>query len=118
MRFANNFPYGRAPFWLLVIAVVSVIVRVATAHRPEARPDLVMVTHTEAQFDAYRKAIPRFEREHGVTVQVQYSNWASLQTRLQNAMLAGTDVPDLSECSRDRSASSRVVRSRTSASWT
>jgi arabinosaccharide transport system substrate-binding protein len=97
MRFVSNFPYGRAPFWLLVVAVVSVILRVATAHRPEARPDLVVVTHTEAHFEAYRKAIPRFEREHGVKVQLQFTNWASLQARLQNAILAGTEVPDLAE---------------------
>lgn len=97
MRFVSNFPYGRAPFWLLVIAVVSLGLRVATARRREARPDLVIVTHTEAHFDAYRKAIPRFEREHGVKVQLQFANWASLQARLQNAILAGTEVPDLAE---------------------
>jgi arabinosaccharide transport system substrate-binding protein len=97
MRFVSNFPYGRAPLWLLVIAVVSVGLRVITARRHEARPDLVIVTHTEAQFDAYRKAIPRFERDHGVKVQLQFANWASLQARLQNAILAGTEVPDLSE---------------------
>ena len=39
MRFVSNFPYGRAPFWLLVIAVVSLGLRVATARRHEARPD-------------------------------------------------------------------------------
>jgi arabinosaccharide transport system substrate-binding protein len=97
MRFVSNFPYGRAPFWLLVIALVSLGLRVVTSRRPEARPDLVFVTHTEAHFDAYRKAIPRFEREHGVKVQLQFANWASLQARLQNAILAGTEVPDLAE---------------------
>jgi arabinosaccharide transport system substrate-binding protein len=71
--------------------------RVVTSRRHEARPDLVIVTHTEAQFDAYRKAIPRFERDHGVKVQLQFANWASLQARLQNAILAGSEVPDLSE---------------------
>jgi arabinosaccharide transport system substrate-binding protein len=97
MRFVSNFPYGRAPFWLLVIALVSLGLRVVTSRRREARPDLVFVTHTEAHFDAYRKAIPRFEREHGVKVQLQFANWASLQARLQNAILAGTEVPDLAE---------------------
>ena len=74
MRFVSNFPYGRAPFWLLVIAVVSLGLRVATARRREARPDLVVVTHTETQYDTYRKAIPRFERKHGVKVQLQFAN--------------------------------------------
>jgi arabinosaccharide transport system substrate-binding protein len=93
----DRYPYGKAPLALALIAVVSVVLRVATARKHEGRPDLVMVTHTEAHFESYRKAIPEFERAHGVTVQLQFTNWASLQTRLQNAMLAGTDTPDLSE---------------------
>lgn len=97
MRLDAKFPYGKAPFWLLVIAVASVALRLITARRAEERPDLVIVTHTEAHFEAYRKAIPRFEREHGVKVQLQFTNWASLQSRLQNAMLAGTEVPDMAE---------------------
>ena len=30
-------------------------------------------------------------------MQLQLINWASLQARLQNSMLAGTDTPDLAE---------------------
>lgn len=93
----SRYPYGKAPFWLLAIAVVSVVVRIATRHHAEGRPDLVIVTHTEAHFEAYRNAIPRFEREHGVKVQLQFTNWASLLSRLQNAILSGTETPDLAE---------------------
>ena len=78
----ERFPYGKAPFWLMAIAVVSVGVRVATARKTEARPDLVIVTHTEAHRDAYAKMIPEFERTRGVKVQLQFTNWASLQSRL------------------------------------
>jgi arabinosaccharide transport system substrate-binding protein len=92
-----KFPYGKAPFWLFVIAIASLVLSLVTRRHKEPRPDLVFVTFTESHYEAYRKAVPEFEKKHGVTVQVQYSNWASLQTRLQNAMLAGTDVPDLSE---------------------
>ncbi len=97
MSLIDKYPYGKAPFALLVIAIVSVGLRVATARRHDERPDLVIVTHTDAHYDAYRKAIPRFEREHGVKVQLQLVNWASLQARLQNAILAGTEMPDLAE---------------------
>jgi arabinosaccharide transport system substrate-binding protein len=93
----DRYPYGRAPFALLVIAIAAVALRVATARRHEERPDLVVVTHTEAHFQSYRRAIPRFEREHGVKVQLQQVNWASLQARLQNSILAGTEVPDIAE---------------------
>jgi arabinosaccharide transport system substrate-binding protein len=74
-----------------------VAIRVATARRHDERPDLVFVTHTEAHYEAYRRAIPRFEREHGVKVQLQRVNWASLQSRLQNSLLAGVETPDLAE---------------------
>jgi len=93
----DRYPYGKAPFALFLIAIVSVGVRVATARRSEGRPDLTIVTHTEQHFESYRRAIPEFEREHGVKVQLQFTNWASLQTRLQNAVLAGTETPDLAE---------------------
>jgi len=93
----DKYPYGKAPFALLVIAIVAVGLRVATARRHDERPDLVIVTHTDAHYASYRRAIPRFEREHGVKVQLQLTNWASLQSRLQNAVLAGTEVPDLAE---------------------
>ena len=97
MSLIDRYPYGKAPFALLVIAIVSVGLRVATARRHDERPDLVVVTHTDAHYESYRRAIPRFEREHGVKVVLQLTNWASLQSRLQSAMLAGTEVPDLAE---------------------
>src|SRR5262249_14472353 len=80
----DKYPYGKAPFALLVIAVVSVGIRVATARRHEERPDLVIATYTDSHYEEYRRAIPRFEREHGVKVQLQLVNWASLQARLQS----------------------------------
>ena len=93
----GKFPYGKAPFWLLVIAVVSTVLRVVThGHRP-ARPDLILVTFSNHHYEAYKQAIPRFEREHGVKVQVQNTNYAALQSRLQSAILAGTEAPDLVE---------------------
>lgn len=93
----GKFPYGKAPFWLLVIAVVSTVLRVVThGHRTE-RPDLILVVFAEPHYEAYRRLIPRFERARGVKVQVQRANWASLQSRLQSAILADTEVPDLVE---------------------
>jgi len=92
-----RFPYGRAPFWLLVLALASVTVSLATRGRRAARPDLVLVTFTQSHYDAYRRAIPAFERAHNVSVQVEFTNWTPLRSRLQNAILAGTEVPDLAE---------------------
>jgi arabinosaccharide transport system substrate-binding protein len=92
-----RFPYGRAPFWLLILAVASVTARIATRGQAARRPDLVLVTFTDSHYQAYRRAVPAFERAHGVTVQIEFTNWTPLRSRLQNAILAGTEVPDLAE---------------------
>jgi arabinosaccharide transport system substrate-binding protein len=92
-----RFPYGRAPFWLLILALASITLRIATQRRGARRPDLVLVTFTDSHYQAYRRAVPAFERAHGVTVQIEFTNWTPLRSRLQNAILAGTDVPDLAE---------------------
>lgn len=94
----EKFPYGRAPFWLLVLAVASTALVVVTQRRVAAeRPDLVMAVFAPPQFEAYQKALPAFERQHGVDVSIQLVTQRALETRLQKAMLAGTDVPDLVE---------------------
>ena len=93
----EKFPYGKAPFWLFVVAVASTLLLAMVQGNQPRRSDLVMVTFTEAHFAAYQKALPRFERKHDVRVELQFADWSALQRRLQNAMLAGVDVPDVVE---------------------
>lgn len=93
----ERFPYGKAPFWLFVIAIASTLLLLLVRGEKPPRADLVMVTFTEAHFTEYNKAIPRFEKEHNLRVELQFADWASLQRRLQNAMLAGVEVPDVVE---------------------
>ncbi|HMA96161.1 MAG TPA: extracellular solute-binding protein, partial [Polyangiaceae bacterium] len=96
-RAIDRYPYGKAPLALLVIAILSTVLWFMLQRRREGRPDLILVTFTAPHQEAYRKAIPEFEKAHGVKVEVQLAQWESLQTRLQNAMLADTDVPDMVE---------------------
>jgi len=93
----EKFPYGKAPFWLFVVAVSSSLLLLLVRGKEPPRADLVMVTFTEAHFAAYQKALPRFERKHNLRVELQFADWGSLQRRLQNAMLAGVEVPDVVE---------------------
>jgi ABC-type glycerol-3-phosphate transport system substrate-binding protein len=93
----DKFPYGKAPFWLFVVAVASTLLLALVQGKRADRADLVMVTFTEAHFAAYQKALPRFERKHDLRVELQFADWGSLQRRLQNAMLAGVEVPDVVE---------------------
>jgi|SaaInlStandDraft_1057018.scaffolds.fasta_scaffold06608_5 arabinosaccharide transport system substrate-binding protein len=93
-----NYPYGKAAFLLLLIAIVS-----GSAHtyfslgRQVERPDLVMAIFAPNHEEAYREVLGEFEREHGVKVQLQLVSQRALQSRLQSSLLTGADVPDLVE---------------------
>ena len=94
----ERFPYGKAPFWLTLTALVSTISVFATQRSSgETKPELVLATFAANHVDAYRDMLPAFEKKHGVKVSLQLVHQRALQTRLQNAMLAGTAVPDLVE---------------------
>jgi arabinosaccharide transport system substrate-binding protein len=93
----ERFPFGKAPFWLLVLAVASTLTQFVLGTSEAKRPDLLLVTFAQAHYDAYQPVVERFEREHHVSVAVEVAHWSSLQSRLQNAMLAGADVPDILE---------------------
>ena len=94
----EKFPYGKAPFWLLVLAVASsLLLAVTRRSEAERRPDLIFATFAPPHLEDYQKALPAFEREHGVRVSLQLVTQRALETRLQNAMLAGSEVPDMVE---------------------
>lgn len=97
-RIVERFPYGKAPFWLLTLALVStLVVAVTERSRAASRAELVFATYAKNHLESYRGVAARFERQHGVRVALEVVHNKSLETRLQNAMLAGTDVPDLAE---------------------
>jgi arabinosaccharide transport system substrate-binding protein len=94
----DRFPYGRAPFWLTVVALGSLVLVLGTRQwRSEKKADLVLAFFASSHMPAYRAITPEFERKHGVKVALQLVHQRALKERLQNAMLAGTEVPDLVE---------------------
>ncbi len=97
-RYIERYPYGKAPFWLTVLAVVSTISVFALRKRASLeKPDLTFALFAPNHLPAYRRVVPEFERRHQVKVALQLVHQRALQTRLQNAMLSGTEVPDLME---------------------
>lgn len=93
------FPYGRAPLAILVVSLLSgaaLLWGKATAVVHE-EPDLVMATFTRDHYQAYLPAIRDFEKQHGVSVQVQVVDPRALNQRLQAAFQAGAEVPDMVE---------------------
>jgi arabinosaccharide transport system substrate-binding protein len=94
----ERFPFGRAPLWLLVLALASTVAVLVTQRLgAAARPDLSFATSAANHMQAYREAAAVFEKKRGVRVSVELVHSRALQTRLQNAMLAKSPVPDLVE---------------------
>jgi len=93
----ERFPYGKAPFWLLVVSLVSTLLLVVTRKPAASKPDITFTTFTPVHAAAYKQLVPEFEREHGVRVTIQLVHQQGLTSRLQNALLAGTAVPDMVE---------------------
>jgi arabinosaccharide transport system substrate-binding protein len=94
----EGFPYGKAPFWLMALAFATTLAVLATQRwGKEGEPDLTLATFAANHMTAYQERVPAFERKHGVKISLQLVQRRALQTRLQNAMLAGTAVPDLAE---------------------
>jgi arabinosaccharide transport system substrate-binding protein len=94
----DQFPFGKAPFWLLCLALASSLLVLATRKEAAAeRAELTLTTYTPPHIPAYKRVLPAFERKHGVKVSLQLVDSRALETRLQNSMLAGTEVPDLVE---------------------
>jgi ABC-type glycerol-3-phosphate transport system substrate-binding protein len=94
----DRFPYGKAPFWILVLALTStLLVALTRKEHEEKRPDLIFAIFAAPHLESYKRLTPAFERKHNVKVSLQLVNLQALKTRLQNAMLANAEVPDLVE---------------------
>ena len=93
----DRFPYGKAPFWLLVVLLSSIVLLGFARRDREAKPDLVFAIFAPNHVESYQEVVAAFEKKHDVKVALQLVHRAALQNRLQNAMLAGTPVPDMVE---------------------
>lgn len=94
-----TFPYGQAPFWILMLAIGTGLAT-AVSHRRfthQPRADLVLLTHAKLHADVYREMLPKFEQRHGVRVDIQLLDVRALRSRLNASFLSGTAVPDLVE---------------------
>jgi arabinosaccharide transport system substrate-binding protein len=101
MRF---FPYGKAAFSFLVLALLSGgwlrwnAIRAAGNTLPPGTRKLTYWVFAKPHYEAYLKALPAFEAAHpGVHVDLQLVSNDGLAARLQNAFLADLDVPDMVE---------------------
>jgi len=93
-----EFPYGRAPLGIMLLAIVAAGVVLLSGGTKNDQPfDLIFVTFTKEHAAAYQKALPAFEAANNCRVQIQVVDDRALQSRLQSAMQVGADVPDMVE---------------------
>jgi arabinosaccharide transport system substrate-binding protein len=93
----NLFPYGKAALCLLLLALVSGLY-VGTRRTATETSTLTFWTFADTHYKAYLKAIPDFQAKHpGVTVQIELVTGQAVTARLQAALQANLQVPDLVE---------------------
>jgi arabinosaccharide transport system substrate-binding protein len=99
--------YGKAAGSLCFIMIASGVYVGWTQHeQSESRATLVYWCFAKDHYQSYQAVLPQFEREHpGVTVDLQLVSLTALAARLQSAMVAGVDVPDLFEIEISQAAS-------------
>src|SRR5262249_28508171 len=93
----STFPYGKAAFSMLILAVLSGLYLVAHPV-PRKTTTLTFWTFANTHYDAYMQAIPSFAAAHpGVKIDPQLANGPGTASGLQAALWADLDVPDLVE---------------------
>lgn len=93
----SYFPFGKAALSILLLTLISGL-WLAAHPAPHQTATLVYWTFAKPHYDAYQKALPAFEAAHpGVTVDLELVSNTALASRLQAALLANLDVPDLCE---------------------
>ncbi len=96
-----KFPYGPAPFAILIVAVLTGIGLALwgpLSHAPDYQPpDLVLATFVPEQAEVYRNAVPEFEKQNHCKIEIELVDQNALQSRLQSALQVGADVPDMVE---------------------
>ena len=94
----NIYPFGKAPFVILIIAIISgVVFGVMRLRETGSRPDLILAIQAEIHVKPYQKAIDQFNKENNCKVVLQRVQKEVLMSRLQSAMQTGCDVPDVVE---------------------
>lgn len=93
-----EFPYGKAPLVILLLAVATGLgIAMASMGAAAEKPTLVMAIFAKDHAPAYRPVIEKFEKEHGIKVQLQVVEQRALDSRLQSALQVGAEVPDMVE---------------------
>jgi len=93
-----NFPFGRAPLVLIIIAVICYLFGLfKRISSQEVEADLILASQSAQHIRSFEPIVEKFERENDVKVMVQLLEGQALTSKLQNALIAGARVPDVFE---------------------
>jgi arabinosaccharide transport system substrate-binding protein len=93
-----EFPYGKAPLAILILALLSgAAVLWSSQMQASDHPDLIFATFSKEQGAAYSVAMPAFEEKYHCHVTIEVVDQAALKNRLASALLVGAKVPDMVE---------------------
>jgi arabinosaccharide transport system substrate-binding protein len=96
-RLAAWFPFGGAPLAILVIGLLATVWQLLNPVERHTA-DVELWTFAAAHYQAYKEALPDFEAEEKVEVDLKLvAGGAPLISRLRAAFWADLDVPDLVE---------------------
>ena len=93
----KKFPFGNAALAILIMAALSGAW--LTAHSASSKHStLTMWVFSKEHFENYKNVLPTFLASHpGISVDIQLVANSTLAARLQSAMVADVDVPDMCE---------------------
>ena len=101
----KSFPFGRAAFWILLLALASGAAKglwsaqnYLAARGEKPTKTITFWVFAPEHVDAYKSAFPAFEKAHpGVKIDLQQVTWNVVTQRLQAAMWSGVALPDMVE---------------------
>lgn len=92
-----EFPYGKAPLAILILALVSGGLLLLQRVAARERPDLILQTFALQHVPGLELAARDFYAKTGKRVEIQLVDQRALQSRLQASLQSGAAVPDLVE---------------------
>lgn len=100
-----SFPFGRAAFWILLLALASGAAKglwnaqnYFAARGEQPKQKITFWIFAPEHEDAYKSAFPAFLKEHpDVEIDLQKVTWNVVTQRLQAAMWSGVALPDMVE---------------------
>ncbi len=93
----KSFPYGKAPFWLLIIAVVTGVIITIIDGGQKKPAEITLQMNYEPAVKVYNDVINVFREKYGVQVNVNVVSVNAQPQKVNTSFLADAAVPEIIE---------------------